>query len=64
MQMVDLKTKAIEEAHSMNYMNNMYQMKETLSGFEQRKIALESKLTALNANVDQRISYNMTKMQD
>jgi len=34
MHMVELKTKAIEEAHTVNYMNNMYQMKETLSTFE------------------------------
>jgi len=62
--MVELKTKAIEEAHTVNYMNNMYQMKETLSTFEQRKITLEPKLTALNASVDKKISFNKAKMAD
>ena len=64
MSMVELKTKAIEEAHTMNYMNNMYQMKETLSTFETRKTALESKLVALNASVEKKISFNKSKMAD
>lgn len=39
-------------------------MKETLSTFEQRKVKLESKLVALNAQVDKKITFNKAKMAD
>jgi hypothetical protein len=39
-------------------------MKETLSTFESRKTTLESKLVALNAQVEKKIGFNKAKMAD
>jgi hypothetical protein len=33
-------------------------MKEKLSGFEARKIAIQSKLVALSAAIDKKLTYN------
>ena len=40
----------------------MYKMKEKLAGFEQRKISLQSKLVALSAAIDTKLSYNKQNM--
>lgn len=39
-------------------------MKEKLTEFEQRKIDLESKLQALSASVDKKLSYNMQYLNE
>jgi len=39
-------------------------MKEKLGSFEQRKNTLESKLEALSAAIDKKLSYNKTKILD
>ena len=39
-------------------------MKETLSTFESRKTNLETKLVALDASVEKKISFNKAKMAD
>lgn len=40
----------------------MYKMKEKLAGFEHRKINLQSKLIALSAAIDTKLSYNKQSM--
>ena len=42
----------------------MYKMKERLSNFEQRKLALQSKLSALSAAIDTKLTYNKSQMLD
>lgn len=37
---VDQRTKDIQTNLNLEYLNNMYKMKEKLGGFEQRKITL------------------------
>ena len=39
-------------------------MKEKLANFEHRKIALQSKLVALSASIDKKLSHNKTNMLD
>ena len=59
---VDQRTKDIQTNLNLEYLNNMYKMKEKLAGFEQRKITLQSKLVALSAAIDQKLSYNKQHM--
>lgn len=59
---VDQRTKDIQTNLNLEYLNNMYKMKEKLAGFEQRKTTLQSKLVALSAAIDQKLSYNKQNM--
>ena len=40
----------------------MYKMKERLATFEQRKFALQSKLAALSAAIDKKLTFNKQNM--
>ena len=62
MALVDQRSKDILTALNLEYLNNMYQMKERLAGFEQRKIALQSKLAALSASIDTKLVHNKSEM--
>ena len=64
MALVDQRSKDILTALNLEYLNNMYQMKERLAGFEQRKFALQSKLAALSASIDTKLVHNKSEMLD
>ena len=61
---VDKKSKDIQTQLNLEYLNNMYKMKEQLANFEQRKITLQSKLVALSAQVDKKLTFNKQQMLD
>ena len=62
MTIVDQRSKDIQTALNLEYLNNIYKMKEKLANFEHRKIALQSKLVALSASIDKKLSHNKTNM--
>lgn len=64
MVLVDQRSKDIQTNLNLEYLNNMYKMKEKLAGFEMRKLNLQSKLVALSAAIDKKLSFNKQNMLD
>lgn len=62
MAIADQKIKEMQAKHNLKYLNKMYKMKEKISEFEQRKNKLDSKLTALTASIDKRLSHKKSEI--
>lgn len=62
MAIADQKIKEMQAKHNLKYLNKMYKMKEKIAEFEQRKTKLESRLAALNASIDKRLSHKKSEI--
>ena len=62
MNLVDERSKAIQTELNLEYLNNIYKMKEKLANFEHRKTALQSKMVMLSAAIDKKLSHNKVNM--
>lgn len=62
MTIVDERSKTIQTDLNLEYLNNIYKMKEKLSNFEHRKTALQSKMVMLSAAIDKKLSHNKVNM--
>ena len=62
MKMIDNKTKEIQSAHKLTYLNNIYKMKEQLTTFENRKATLADKIAQLAQDVDRNLSHTKRNM--
>jgi hypothetical protein len=62
MTIVDERSKTIQTDLNLEYLNNIYKMKEKLSNFEHRNTALQSKMVMLSAAIDKKLSHNKVNM--